>query len=39
MRPLRLEIKNVTAFRAEQTIAFDGLDLFAISGQTGAGKS
>jgi exonuclease SbcC len=39
MRPIRLEIKNVTAFRAEQTIEFDGLDLFAISGQTGAGKS
>lgn len=39
MRPLRLEIKNVTAFRAEQTIGFEGLDLFAISGQTGAGKS
>ena len=39
MRPLRLEIKNVTAFRAEQTIEFEGLDLFAISGQTGAGKS
>jgi exonuclease SbcC len=39
MRPIRLEIKNVTAFRAEQTIDFEGLDLFAISGQTGAGKS
>jgi exonuclease SbcC len=39
MRPIRLEIKGFTAFRDPQTIAFEGLDLFAISGPTGSGKT
>jgi exonuclease SbcC len=39
MRPLRLELKGFTAFRDEQAIDFEGLDLFAISGPTGSGKS
>jgi exonuclease SbcC len=39
MRPIRLELKGFTAFRDPQTIPFEGLDLFAISGQTGSGKS
>lgn len=39
MRPLRLELKGFTAFRDEQTVDFQGLDLFAISGPTGSGKS
>lgn len=39
MRPVRLELKNFTAFRDAQAIDFDGLDLFAISGPTGSGKS
>lgn len=39
MRPLRLELKGFTAFRDPQTIAFEGLDLFAISGPTGSGKT
>ena len=39
MRPLRLELKGFTAFRDKVEIDFEGLDLFAISGQTGSGKS
>ncbi|HZD18924.1 MAG TPA: SMC family ATPase, partial [Actinomycetota bacterium] len=39
MRPLRLELKGFTAFRDAQEIDFEGLDLFAISGPTGSGKT
>lgn len=39
MRPISLRLKGFTAFRDEQEIAFDGLDLFAIAGPTGSGKS
>ncbi len=39
MRPLRLEVKGFTAFRDGQEIDFEGLDLFAISGPTGSGKT
>ncbi|MFL5798819.1 MAG: AAA family ATPase [Actinomycetota bacterium] len=39
MRPLRLAIRGFTSFRDEQDIDFDGLDLFAIVGPTGSGKS
>ncbi|HEX6230918.1 MAG TPA: SMC family ATPase [Actinomycetota bacterium] len=39
MRPLRLELKGFTAFREAQEIDFEGLDLFAISGPTGSGKT
>ena len=39
MRPLLLELKGFTAFRDPQTIGFEGLDLFAISGPTGSGKT
>ena len=39
MRPVRLQLKGFTAFRDEQAIDFDGLDLFAIAGPTGSGKS
>jgi exonuclease SbcC len=39
MRPIRLEVKGFTAFRDGQTIEFGDLDLFAISGPTGSGKS
>ncbi|MFL5735834.1 MAG: AAA family ATPase [Actinomycetota bacterium] len=39
MRPIRMEVKGFTAFRDAQTLEFDGLDLFAISGPTGSGKS
>jgi exonuclease SbcC len=39
MRPLTLELKGFTAFRDEQTIDFADLDLFAIWGPMGSGKS
>src|SRR6476646_11554042 len=39
MRPLRLTVKGFTAFREEQTLDFTELDVFAISGPTGSGKS
>ncbi|MCM2257493.1 MAG: SMC family ATPase [Vicinamibacteria bacterium] len=40
MRPLALRIENLTAFRGVHgPLSFDGLDLFAIAGPTGAGKS
>ncbi|MGH2527978.1 MAG: AAA family ATPase, partial [Actinomycetota bacterium] len=39
MRPVRLELKGFTAFRDVQTVDFGALDLFAIAGPTGSGKS
>jgi exonuclease SbcC len=39
MRPLRLELKGFTAFRDPVEIDFTTLDVFAISGPTGSGKS
>jgi DNA repair protein SbcC/Rad50 len=39
MRPLKLAVKGFTAFRDEQEVDFEGLDLFAIVGPTGSGKS
>jgi DNA repair protein SbcC/Rad50 len=39
VRPIRLEMRGVTAFRDEQAIDFTALDLFAISGPTGSGKT
>ncbi|CAN5713335.1 exonuclease SbcCD subunit SbcC [soil metagenome] len=39
MRPIRLEVRGFTAFRDAQVIDFEGLDLFAIWGPTGSGKS
>ena len=39
MRPLRLEIEGLTAFRAKQEVDFTELDLFVVTGPTGAGKS
>jgi exonuclease SbcC len=39
MRPIRLELTGFTAFREKCEIDFLGLDLFAITGQTGAGKT
>ncbi len=34
-----MQIKGFTSFRDEQRVEFDGLDLFAIAGPTGSGKS
>lgn len=39
MRPLKLSLKGFTAFRDEQSVDFSHLDIFAIAGPTGAGKS
>ena len=39
MRPVRLELEGFTAFRDRTVVDFDGADLFALTGPTGAGKS
>ncbi len=39
MRPRRLELEGFTAFREPTEIDFDGVDLFALTGPTGSGKS
>ncbi|MEG3839772.1 SMC family ATPase [Microcoleus sp. herbarium14] len=39
MRPLELILEGFTSFRREQRLDFSELDLFAITGATGAGKS
>ncbi len=39
MRPLRLELEGFTAFRDPTFLDLSELDLFAITGPTGAGKS
>ena len=39
MRPLKLELKGFTAFRDSATLDLTDLDLFAIAGPTGSGKS
>jgi DNA repair protein SbcC/Rad50 len=39
VRPLRLELEGFTSFREKAILDLDGLDLFAITGPTGAGKS
>ncbi|HKE77188.1 MAG TPA: SMC family ATPase [Acidimicrobiales bacterium] len=39
MRPVRLEVDGFTAFRARTIVDFDGVDLFALVGPTGAGKT
>lgn len=39
MRPLRLEIENLRSFRTKRVIDFGGLEIVAILGDTGAGKT
>lgn len=39
MKPLKLELEGFACYRDRQVISFDDLELFAISGPTGAGKS
>jgi DNA repair protein SbcC/Rad50 len=39
MRPLELSLEGFTSFRNQAKINFENLELFAITGQTGAGKS
>ena len=39
MRPIKLELEGFTSFRQRSELCFSDLDLFAITGPTGAGKS
>jgi len=39
MRPLELIVEGFTSFRTRQVLDFTSLDLFAITGPTGAGKT
>src|SRR3954471_3864159 len=39
MRPLELRLSGFRSYRSEQTVSFRNLDLLAIIGDTGAGKS
>ena len=39
MRPIKLIVEGFTSFRTKQELDFRDLDLFAITGATGAGKS
>lgn len=39
MRPIRLELEGFTSYRQRTELDFSGLDLFVITGPTGAGKS
>jgi len=39
VRPVRLELKGFTAYREPQVLDLRDLDLFAITGPTGSGKS
>ena len=39
MRPITLELSGFTSFRERAVVDFSGLGLFAITGQTGAGKT
>jgi DNA repair protein SbcC/Rad50 len=39
MRPIRLELEGFTSFRQRCELNFSEVDLFAITGPTGAGKS
>jgi exonuclease SbcC len=39
VKPLRIEIENLRSFRAKRDLDFTNLNLFAIIGDTGAGKT
>ncbi|MGH9192748.1 MAG: AAA family ATPase, partial [Acidimicrobiales bacterium] len=39
MRPRRLEVEGFTVFRGPTVLDFTGVDLFALIGPTGAGKT
>ncbi len=39
MRPIRLELEGFTSFRQKAELDFSSLELFAITGPTGAGKT
>lgn len=39
MRPLRLELEGFASFRERGVVDFDGVEIFVLTGPTGAGKS
>jgi DNA repair protein SbcC/Rad50 len=39
VKPISIEIENLRSFKKRRTISFEGLELFAILGDTGAGKT
>ena len=39
MRPIELTMEGFTCFRKPTTVSFEDLDVFAITGRTGSGKS
>jgi exonuclease SbcC len=39
VRPLSLTLEGFACFKQQQTVSFDGLELFAIWGATGSGKT
>lgn len=39
MRPTKLEVQGLTAYKDRTELDFSGLDLFAITGPTGSGKT
>ncbi|MBI3929522.1 MAG: SMC family ATPase [Armatimonadetes bacterium] len=39
MKPVRLILEGLRSYRSRQEISFEGMDLFAITGRTGSGKS
>ena len=39
MRPVRITLDGFSAYRTRNTVSFDGVDFFSLSGPTGAGKS
>jgi exonuclease SbcC len=39
VRPIRLEVQGLTSYREKAEVDFTDLDLFAITGPTGSGKS
>ncbi len=39
MRPVRLEVEGFTTFRGPTVLDFGGVELFALSGPTGSGKT
>ena len=39
MRPIKLTVQGLTSYRDGMEVDFSDLDLFAITGPTGSGKS
>lgn len=39
MRPIRIEVQGFSAYRRSETVDFEGVDFFSLTGPTGSGKS